>query len=217
MKNNKVDFSVLRIKDGFPILCSSDVINLDDTEIKKPFGRAFVDSFSTDEMMPERSFMIQNFVKTLSSNTACEVIVTSHDQNRMGQKRRDSEGHLKGYATDFIFSSNDDKKDYHPLVDLGNSVSFLSYLRTCSKDIFASLARTGNLWGDNPLIIGIEYDHLHIEWPWSTRTFPMVQGLLLLKEVPSRIIIALFYNPQPSYQLPDYRSGYQKGLVVRIS
>lgn len=103
MKNNKVDFSVLRIKDGFPILCSSDVINLDDTEIKKPFGRAFVDSVSTDEMMPERSFMIQNFVKTLSSNTACEVIVTSHDQNRMGQKRRDSDGHLKGYATDLYF------------------------------------------------------------------------------------------------------------------
>lgn len=212
-----------RIKGGLPVLTSRESIHEKTLSACEPFGFVTgrpVSREALDSITPLQKFVINGVAKILTQNTAFTLIVTSHDRSRNGNKRTNSIGHSLGFATDFIFcvpEGDEDDHSFYPVVDLINSLAFLNYLRAAAIDAFKLISQIPNAGNGSPIIFGVEYDHLHIEWPWSDRPVPRIKGSVRLVDVPSLVTIGLFYNPQASYGLPPIRSGVEQKMLTVIS
>jgi len=164
--------------------------------------------------IPQRKYLIAQVLQAFRELTSLEAIVTSHDLSRGGGKRQNSEGHLNGFATDIIFVLTDADGNRNVVLDLMNSVAFLAYLRSVSIQVFPALQATATMWQGKPMIFGCEYDHLHIEWPWTERVLPSERSFLRIEGIPAGVVIGTFYNPQPQYGLSQNRAGDGDGALL---
>lgn len=174
----------------------------------KPVSSGAIDALNE---VPEKRYFIQKVLQAMRDHTNMTVVVTSHDCSRTGKKRVNSEGHLDGSATDvsFCIPSGEEGETLAPLVDILNSLSFLSFLKDVATAAFPASVDVARMHWTKPTILGVEYDHVHIEWPWSQRLLPNSPGFISIREVPAGFAIGSFYNPQTVYGLPQSRSGHE--------
>jgi len=217
---------LLRSKGGVPLTCSDAGIPSKSVKQHPIFGHYVGKPFSLNALEqldgnPERRYVLSGVIRILQENSGLLLIMTSHDQSRSGARRRTSTGHLAGWSSDYIWacpSGSEEAGDamYYPVLDLMNSISFFSYLRSASVLIHQLLLPTINKWNGRELIIGVEYDHVHFEWPWSNRVLPAKQSTMRLTDIASGLHIGTFYNPQPIYGMPPSRSSIEGGILLLL-
>jgi len=212
---------LLRSASGVPLLCSSDSIPAKSVKPDELFGLIAGSPISINERdhlgtFPERRFLIRSLLGVIAENTSLLVITTSHDQSRNGKKRMNSKGHSTGSSTDITLCLKRDDGSYAVVLDLMNSVAFMSFLRDVAMKVFPFVQQVNKFWPHNPLVIGCEFDHIHIEWPWTVRVLPSERSFLRLTDIPAFIQVGTFYNPQPLYGLPSRRASIDDGILFML-
>lgn len=208
VKRTPSDIPVLVNSQGFP---DSDIkdIPVIGAAIGKPISAELLKHYQD---FPEMAYLIGQILGSLRENTNLKVVVTSVDQSRTGKRRKNSEGHLAGSAIDIVFMITEEGQNY-VILDLMDSVAFYNYLIHISQALIQPLANIGSAMKLQPVIIGCEYDHVHIEMPWSNRIFPSTNSQIRCTGVPSGIVLASFYNPQKQYGLSSRRIGDGEGRL----
>lgn len=213
----KLALTIMRTPTGVPKVVTSDPVDGKYSEhsilglvIGYPISNAQEQAILS---APERRFIITNFLKFLRSKTVFQVAVTSHDQSRNGAKRSKSEGHLSGSSTDFIILIEDPEthKRYNVL-DTMDSIAYATFLADVASE-FHALYQPHFANFSKPLIIGCEFDHTHIEWPWADRAIPMQPATIRIPSIPAGIVVGSFYNPQLSYGMPQVRSSNPEKIL----
>jgi hypothetical protein len=172
-------------------------------------------SNNNDGGQNKKERVIRYLIKALSDLTIFKVAVSSHDLSRNGESRMDSTGHNKGYSTDLVLLIQSGDKIF-PIIDLINSMAFIEYLRQAAIQFINYVGKEGLMKKSRNVLIGVEYDHLHIEWPWSDRYIPIDNAPITFRELVPFVTIGTFYNPQQAYGLPRVRSGHEFGTLQSL-
>jgi hypothetical protein len=218
-----ISMQLLHSEKGIPIICSTEDVSADfrngpfeqiPNVIGNPISFERIGELNNGSSGSRLRLAVMGHVtKSLVDNALFGVAMTSHDQSRTGKSRDDSTGHRDGYCSDFIFIVGEGKNKF-PLVDLINSLSFLEYMRVVAESYTQLCKSEINLRNSRNLVIGIEYDHIHIEWPWSTRKIATINSNIRLSPSTGKVMIGSFYHPQLAYGLPKLRLGLKEGVLL---
>lgn len=202
-------FEVAILNNGLPILYTKDADDISTFNNHEILIRCIGSPFSPtyfEKMSQIQKWYLKWLFSGLFQDGELLFAVTSCDLTFRGKRRLTSAGHMNGEAIDFSVFINSPSRN---VVDLYNNLSFIVFLNRKFHALMKFFTITGNQYPFNkPLLIGIEYNHVHMELPWSSRTVSEHPFALQFRDPAPGVKIGIFNNPPTVYgiNLPESSS-----------